>query len=80
VAHDSFPPLTQVNIPEYDVDDFCIQVENLKLDPTKNNEWLQAKQAEGSTILAIIPHFTPKFDSWEILVVFSEAWNDEQSD
>lgn len=75
MAHDSFPPLTGVNIPEYDNNEFCILTENLKLDPQVVNNWLVEKQEAGATILAITLHFAPKFDTWEVFIVYSEPWD-----
>lgn len=77
MAHDNFPPLTGVNIPPYDNNDFCLLTENLKLDPVKNNEWLSDKQDAGATILAVLLHFAPRFDAWEMFIVYLEPWDEK---
>lgn len=80
VAHDSFPPLTPVNIPEYDSAEFCVLVENFKLDPEVINNWLIEKQEAGATIFSMTLHFAPKFDAWEVFIVYSESWGEEKDD
>jgi hypothetical protein len=77
VARDTFPPLTPVNIPEYDNNDFCVLVENFKLDHEKINNFLIEKQEAGATIVSMTLHFAPKFDAWEVFIVYSESWSND---
>jgi hypothetical protein len=76
MAHDSFPPLTGVNIPAYPESE-CVLIENLKLDSEQVNTFLIEKQEAGATIISVLPHFSPKFDSWEVLIVYRELWADD---
>lgn len=78
MAHDNFPPLNCVNIPAYEVKDSCVLLENLKLDPESNNNWLIEQQEAGATIVAMALHFNPRFDAWEVFIVFSEAWDEQK--